>query len=209
MITILIADDHPVVRQGIKQIVHEAGDMRVVDEAVTSQQVLEGARSAPDVILLDLSMPGTDGLDVLKQLKREHPRLAVLIFTLHSEDQFAIRALKAGACGYLTKDASPAELIVAIRRVATGGRYISALVAEKLAVHLGSEDDLPAHEHLSDREYQILCLIATGHSTRDISTQLSLSIKTISTYRARVMDKLQMKNTAELAAYVVRNHLAD
>jgi DNA-binding NarL/FixJ family response regulator len=210
MIKVLIADDHPVVRQGLLQILSATDDILVAGEATSGHEVLERAQCAEcDVVILDLSMPGIDGLDVLKQLKRERPRLPVLILTMHAEDQFAIRALKAGASGYLTKESAPAQLVGAVRRVFGGGRYISAQLAERLADHLGPENERFGHEKLSDREYHVLRLIAAGRSTREISADLSLSVKTISTYRARIFEKMQMKTPAELAAYVVRNRLTD
>jgi two-component system invasion response regulator UvrY len=210
MIGVFIADDHPVVRQGIRQIVASTDDIKVVDEATTGHEAMERlATSTCDLVLLDLSLPDIDGLDLLKQLKREHPRRPILILTMHSEDQFALRALKAGASGYLTKESAPGELVDAVRKVVAGGRYISQRLAETLAAHLGPDAEKPAHERLSDREYQVLRLIAAGRSTRDISAQLALSMKTISTYRARLLDKMGMKTSAELTAYAVRFHLAD
>jgi two-component system, NarL family, invasion response regulator UvrY len=210
MIGVFIADDHPVVRQGIRQIVASTDDIKVVDEATTGHEALERlAANTCDLVLLDLSLPDIDGLDLLKQLKREHPRRPILILTMHSEDQFALRALKAGASGYLTKESAPGELVDAVRKVVAGGRYISQRLAETLAAHLGPDAEKPAHERLSDREYQVLRLIAAGRSTRDISAQLALSMKTISTYRARLLDKMGMKTSAELTAYAVRYHLAD
>jgi two-component system invasion response regulator UvrY len=210
MIGVFIADDHPVVRQGIRQIVAATDDIAVVDEATTGHETLQRlADSVCDLVLLDLSLPDIDGLDLLKQLKREHPQRPILILTMHSEDQFALRALKAGASGYLTKESAPAELVGAVRKVVAGGRYISQRLAESLAAHLGPDTGKAAHERLSDREYQVLRLIAAGRSTRDISAQLSLSAKTVSTYRARLLDKMGMKSSAELMAYAVRHHLAD
>jgi two-component system invasion response regulator UvrY len=210
VIRILIADDHPVVRQGIRQIVGSTPDIVVADDVTDGRDVVSRTRrSVPDLVLLDLSMPGLDGLDVLKQLKRDRPKTPVLILTMHSENQFAVRALKAGASGYLTKDSAPTELVGAIRKVMAGGRYLSPWLAEKLADHLGPDSDRPSHEKLSDREYQILRLIASGKSTRDISTSLSLSVKTIGTYRSRIFEKMGLRTPAELAAYVVRNRLAD
>ena len=210
MIGVFIADDHPVVRQGIRQIVAATEDITVVDEATTGHEALQRLADVQcDLVLLDLSLPDIDGLDLLKQLKREHPQRPILLLTMHSEDQFALRALKAGASGYLTKESAPAELVGAVRKVVAGGRYISQRLAESLAAHLGPDSEKPVHERLSDREYQVLRLIAAGRSTRDISTQLSLSSKTVSTYRARLLDKMGMKTSAELMAYAVRHHLAD
>jgi two-component system, NarL family, invasion response regulator UvrY len=210
MIRIIVADDHPVVRRGIGQIVAAAGDMRVADEAANGRELLDRARTVDhDLVLLDLSMPEMIGLDLLKQLRRERPEIPIVILTVSSENQFAIRALKAGAAGYLTKDTAATELVGALRKVVTGGRYLSPSMAERLAGHLTADADRPLHEKLSDREYQVLRMIAVGKSTRRISTELSLSVKTIGTYRARIFEKMQMKSPAELAAYAVRNRLSD
>ena len=210
IVRILVADDHPVVRQGIRQIFAAAPDMHVADEAANGRELLDRARTVDhDLVLLDLSMPEMSGLDLVKQLKRERPKIPIVILTMYSENQFAIRALKAGAAGYLTKDTAPTELVSAVRRVVTGGRYLTPGVAERRAGSLTTDADKPPHEKLSDREYQVLRMIAAGKSTRWISTELALSVKTISTYRARIFDKMQMKSPAELAAYVVRNRLAD
>jgi DNA-binding NarL/FixJ family response regulator len=211
MIRVFIADDHPVVRKGIRQIVSEMPDIVVVGEAATGRETLElAANTIPcDVILLDLSLPDCDGLDVLKALRRQQPSVRVLVLTMHSEDQFAVRALKAGAAGYLTKDGAPSELIGAIRKIVAGGRHLNVRLAERLAAHLGPDAERPAHERLSDREYQVLRMIAGGKTTRQISAELALSMKTVSTYRARLLDKMNMKSAAELAAYAVRNHLTD
>jgi two-component system, NarL family, invasion response regulator UvrY len=210
VIRVFIADDHPVVRRGIRQIVADTHDIVVVGEATTGRETLELVGDIPcDLVLLDLSLPDRDGLDVLKQLRRERPGLRVLVLTMHSEDQFAVRALKAGAAGYLTKDGAPAELIGAIRKIVSGGRHVNAQLAERLVAHLGPDAERPAHERLSDREYQVLRMIAAGKTTRQISAELVLSIKTISTYRSRLLDKMDMKSAAELAAYAVRHRLAD
>jgi two-component system invasion response regulator UvrY len=210
VIRIVIADDHPVVRRGIRQIVDAAGDMLIADEATDGRELLQRARStAHDLVLLDLSMPATDGIDLLKQLKRERPKIPVVILTMSPEDQFAIRALKAGAAGYLTKEGAPIELVGAIRKAVAGGRYLSARVAEKLADHLAGNAEGPLHAGLSDREYQVMCMIAAGKPTRQIAEELALSVKTVSTYRARIFEKMRMRSPAELAAYVVRNQLSD
>lgn len=209
-IRILVADDHPVVRRGIRQIITAAGDMRVACEAANGRELLERARTVEhDLVLLDLSMPEMSGLDLLKQLKRERPKIPIMILTVSSENQFAIRALRAGAAGYLTKDAAPTELVGAVRKVVKGGRYLTPSMAERLAGYLTADTDKPPHEKLSDREYQVLRMIAAGKSTRLISTELALSVKTISTYRSRIFEKMQMKSPAELAAYAVRNRLSD
>jgi two-component system invasion response regulator UvrY len=211
MIRVFIADDHPVVRKGIRQIVADMPDIVIAGEATTGREALElvGHVIPCDLILLDLSLPDRDGLDVLKTLRREHPSIRVLVLTMHSEDQFAIRALKAGAAGYLTKDGAPAELIGAIRKIVAGGRHVNAQLAERLVVHLGPDAERPAHERLSDREYQVLRMIAVGKTTRQISAELALSVKTVSTYRARLLDKMNMRSAAELAAYAVRHHLTE
>ena len=210
VINILVADDHPVVRHGLRQVFATADDMRVAEEAANGRELLDRARTVEhDLVLLDLSMPEMSGLDVLKQLKRERPKIPIMILTMYSENQFAIRALKAGAAGYLTKETAPAEIIGAVRKVIAGGRYLTPGVAERLAGYLTADAEKPPHEKLSDREYQVLRMIAAGKSTRWISTELALSVKTISTYRARIFEKMHMKSPAELAAYVVRNRLSD
>jgi two-component system, NarL family, invasion response regulator UvrY len=211
MIRVFIADDHPVVRKGIRQIVSDIPDIVIAGEATNGREALEliGNVVPCDLVLLDLSLPDVDGLDVIKRLKRTHPGLRVLVLTMHSEDQFAIRALKAGAAGYLTKDGAPSELIGAIRKVMAGGRHVNAQLAERLVAHLGPDAERPIHDRLSDREYQVLRMIAAGKNTRQISAELSLSVKTVSTYRSRLLEKMNMRTAAELAAYAVRHHLAD
>jgi len=210
MIRILIADDHPVVRQGLKQIVAETSDMVVTDEASNAQEVLDKAwNNDYDVVVLDITMPGRDGLDILKQLKVEKSGLPVLILSIHPEEQYAVRALKAGAAGYLTKGSAPEELTAAIRQVSAGKKYISSSLAEKLALHLENDTDKPIHEKLSDREYQILCKIASGEALKEIAQELFLSEKTISTYRSRILEKMNMKSNAELTYYAIKNGLVD
>jgi two-component system, NarL family, invasion response regulator UvrY len=208
MIKIFIADDHPVVRMGIKQILSEVKDMTVVDEAGTGQETLKKvAKNDYDVILLDISMPGRNGLDILRELKSKKPKIPVLILSIYPEDQYAVRVLKLGAAGYLTKESVPEELINAIRKVAQGRKYISPSLAEKLATDLELNSDKPPHENLSDREYQVLCLLASGKRLKDIADTLSLSIKTISTYRTRILEKMKMDNNAELIRYALQNNL--
>jgi DNA-binding NarL/FixJ family response regulator len=209
MIRILIADDHPVVRQGLKQILAENRDMVIADEAASGQEVMKKvSRNDYDVILLDISMPGRNGLDILRELRSKKPKTAVLMLSIHPEDLFAVRALKLGAAGYLTKETAPEELVSAIRRVSQGRKYISATLAEKLAVDLELEAEKPAHETLSDREYQVLCLLASGKRLKEIAEDLSLSIKTISTYRTRILDKMKLRNNAELMRYALQHNLA-
>jgi len=208
MINVLIADDHPVVRQGIKQILAEDGEIGELGEAKNSQEVMEQIRqNSWDVIILDITMPGRGGLDTLKEIKGEKPKLPVLILSIHPEDQYAVRALKAGAAGYLTKESAPDDLIKAIKKVNIGGKYISNSLAEKLALHLERDAQKQPHESLSDREYQVLCMIASGKKVKDIAESLSLSVKTISTYRARILEKMKMKSNADLIHYAIQNRL--
>ena len=210
MLKVLIADDHPVVREGLKQIVTETQDMVVAGEANNGQEVLNKIREGDyDVIVLDITMPGRNGMDVLRQLRSERPRLPVLILSIHSEEQYALRALRAGASGYLTKESAPDELVVAIRKVSWGGKYISSSLAEKLAFKLEVGREQAPHETLSDREYQVMCRIASGKTVMEIAQELSLSEKTISTYRSRILEKMQMKNNAELTYYAIKNQLVD
>ncbi len=210
MINILIADDHTIVRKGLKQILAETQDMVVTGEASNGFEVMEKVRSNHyDVLLLDISMPGKSGLDILKELKTEQPKLPVLVLSMYPEEQYAVRVLRAGASGYLTKESAPDELVVAMRKVAQGKKYVSPSLAEKLAVELEADATKPAHEMLSDREYQVLCMIASGKTVGEIAEKLSLSAKTISTYRARILEKMNMKNNAELTHYAIQNKLVD
>lgn len=208
MIKILIADDHAIVRQGLKQTVADQPDMEVAGEARNAQETLKLVREAQfDVVMLDITMPGRSGLEVLKELKSELPKLPVLILSMHSEEQFAVRALKAGAAGYITKQSAPKELIKAIRKVHRGGKYVSPSITETLAFALGIDEEKAAHEKLSDREYQVMCMIAAGRTLKEIADELSLSEKTIGTYRVRVLEKMNMKRNAELIRYAVQNEL--
>ena len=210
MIKILIADDHTVVREGLKQIISETSDMTIADEAIDGHEVLNKAlRNDYDVVVLDITMPGRGGLDILKQLRGEKPSLPILVLSMHPEEQYAVRCLKAGASGYLTKESAPGELIRAIRRVSSGRKYITSSLAEKLAFDLEIDTRKPLHETLSDREYQVLCMIATGKTVGQISEKLFLSVKTVSTYRARILEKMDMKTNAELTYYAIKQGLVD
>lgn len=210
MIKILIADDHAIVREGLKQIVAETPDMVVADEASSGHEVLDKVRSNEyTVVVLDISMPGGDGLNILKQIKKEKLKLPVLVLSVHPEEQYAVRVLKAGAAGYLTKESAPGELISAIRRVSSGRKYVSSLLAEKLAFDLQSEGETSRHETLSDREFQVMCMIASGKRVKDIGEELCLSVKTISTYRSRILEKMRMKNSAELTHYALKHGLVE
>jgi DNA-binding NarL/FixJ family response regulator len=210
MIRVLIADDHAVVREGLRQIITKQADMVVAEEAATGADVLNKIGEASyDVVLLDLSMPGRSGLEILGDIKRVHPETRVLILSVHAESLYAVRALKAGASGYLSKESAPEQLVEAIRKVSRGGKYISQSLAERLANELEGDSDKPPHEKLSDREYQVLCMLASGKTVKEIADELSLSVPSISTYRARVLQKMNMKNNAELAHYAIRSGLVD
>lgn len=208
MINILIADDHSIVREGLKQIVTQSPEMAVVGEAINGQQVLELVHKKDyDLILLDIAMPGRGGIDTLKQLKILKPKIPILILSMYPEEQYAIRAIKAGASGYLTKESAPDELIGAIKKVALGGKYVSPTLAEKLVEELGSDTEQNDHTILSDREYQVMIMIASGRTVREIGDELSLSVKTISTNRTRALKKMGMKNNAEFTYYAVKKGL--
>jgi len=210
MINVVVVDDHAVVREGLKRIISENPGMAVSGEAGDGYEALKVVKSSPcDVVLLDITMPNKNGLDVLKQIRAESPRLPVLILSMHAEDQYAIRVLRAGAAGYLTKESAPAKLVQAIRKVVRGGKYVSPTLAEKLVFDLDADPDKVPHETLSDREFQVLCMIASGKTVGDIAEELALSVKTISTYRVRILEKLQMKNNAEITRYAIKQGLVD
>ena len=210
MIKVVVVDDHAVVREGIKRIVSESGGMTVSGEASDGHEAIRVIKNQPcDVVLLDITMPNKSGLDVLKELHAASPRLPVLVLSMHPEDQYAVRVLRAGASGYVTKDSAPAKLVQAIRKVVRGGKYVSPSLAEKLVYDLGTDTARSAYEILSDREYQVLCMIASGKTVTDVAEELALSVKTISTYRVRLLEKLNMKNNAELTRYAIKEGLVD
>jgi DNA-binding NarL/FixJ family response regulator len=210
VIRVLIADDHAILRRGLKEIlVRELADI-VCGEAGDAEQVLTQVRShAWDLVILDVTMPGRSGLDVIRDLKREQPNLPVLVLSMHPEDQYGKRVLKAGASGYMNKESAPEELLKAIRKVLAGGRYLSPSLAEKLAFDLGGEAEQPLHERLSDREIEVLRMIASGKTISQIADELHLSVTTVSTYRARLLDKMGLTTNAELMRYALDNRLID
>jgi len=205
---ILIVDDHAVVRKGIKQILSEEGDISFIGEASNSDEIFKQFYDLNwDLIILDITLPGKNGLDILIELKQRKPDIKVLILSMHPEEEIAIRALKTGASGYLNKDSVPEELTKAIRKIYSGGKYISSSLGEKLAMYLDRDINLLSHELLSGREFQILCLIASGHTLTDIAEELTISVKTVSTYRTRILDKMKMKSNVELTHYAIRHKL--
>lgn len=207
MIKVIIVDDHPVVRRGLKQIIKDEPDMEVAGEAENAEEFFSLLRKVNcTLVLLDISLPDKSGFDVLKQLRYELPRLPVLILSVHSEDQYAVRCITAGASGYLMKEGAPEELVKAIRKVNAGGKYVSVSLAEKLVSRLDAFDK-PPHENLSDREFQILCMIADGKPLKGIAVELCISEKTVSTYRARILEKMKMSTNADLTRYAIDHHL--
>ena len=209
-VRILIVDDHTIIRQGLKQILADDFPKGVFGEAKNGTEALERVwKEKWDVVLLDLTMPGKGGLDVLKQLVEAQPNMAVLVLSMHPEDQYAVRVLKTGAAGYLTKNTASEEVVGAVKRVMAGGKYVSAALAESLAANLHGGGEKPRHETLSDREYQVLRQIASGKSVKEIAFDLSLSVKTISTYRTRVMDKMNLKTNADIIRYAMQEKLVE
>jgi len=208
---ILIVDDHAVVRRGLQQIVLDEYEDLVFGEATNGQEALDVLDQQDwDVIVLDISMPGRSGLDVLKEIRKERPTIPVLVLSMHPEDQFAVRVLRAGASGYMTKETAPDELVTAINKVMLGGTYVSPSLAEILAQDLQRDaSDTSLHRRLSDREYEVMVMIASGKAVSEIAAELSLSVKTISTYRARILDKVHMKSNAELTRYAIKNGLVE
>jgi len=210
MIRVLIADDHTIVREGLRHLLATAGDIVVVGEAVNGHEVVERVRMTDlDILLLDLSMPGKSGMELIRQVKTEKPKLKVLVLSMHEEHQYAVRAIRAGASGYLTKDSASVQLVSALRKLAAGGAFISAEVAEQLARDAHGAGDAPPHTTLSDREYQVLRMLVSGQSLTEIAEKLNLSIKTISTHKARLMQKMNAGNQAELIRYAITHKLTD
>jgi len=210
MIKILVADDHAIVREGIKHIFSEIPDINITGEASNGQEVLENiGKQDYDLLLLDIAMPGRDGLEILKEIRMQKPKLPVLILSMFPEEQYALRALKSGASGYMTKDSIPNELVKAVRKILRGGNYVSSSFSDKLLTELTSDIKKPLHETLSDREYQIMRMIASGKTMNEIANELSLSSKTVYTYRARILEKMGMKNNMELTRYTTKHGLID
>ena len=210
MIRIVVADDHTIVREGLKQLLSAPGDLEVVAEARDGHEVMQRVRQLDfDVLLLDMSMPGKSGIELVKQVRGEKPKLRILVLSMHEEQQYAVRAIRAGAAGYLTKEGASAELVAAIRKVASGGAYISGAVAEQLALGAMPDAQGPLHGSLSDREFQVFRMIAEGKSVSDIAARLNLSVKTVSTHKANLMQKMNMRNTGELMRYAINQRLVE
>lgn len=210
MIRIVIADDHTIVREGLKHLLSAAADLAVIGEAQNGQEVLQRARKDDfDVLLLDMSMPGKSGIELIKQVRSENPKLRILVLSMHEEEQYAVRALKAGAAGYMTKESASAQLVAAIRKVAGGGAFISPAVAEQFALGAMRQTEGPRHAVLSDREFQVFQMLVRGTSVSDIANRLNLSVKTVSTHKANVMQKMNMTNQSELIRYALNHRLLD
>jgi two-component system, NarL family, invasion response regulator UvrY len=209
-VKILVVEDHPIFQQGLSQTIRDEFAECSITTASSAREAMQVFPSLDwNLVIMDLSLPDGSGLDVLKEMKIVHPKIPVLVLTLHSEDRFAVRAFRAGVDGYLTKESSPSHLGVAIRKILAGGKYVSANLAERLAVQLGNQTTDAPHELLSDREYQVLGLLAQGRSVGSIAKECHLSINTISTYRARILSKLDLKSTAEIITYAIRHNLSD
>src|SRR5262245_21924057 len=207
---ILITDDHAVVRKGLRQILADEFKKAIFAEAGTAREALDRIRKENwDVVVLDITMPGRSGLEALKEVREARPKLPVLVLSMHPEDQFAVRVLKAGASGYMTKESAPEELVGAIKKIVAGGRYVSTALAEKMASYLAIDTPRPPHERLSDREFVVLRMIASGKTVSQIAAELSLSVKTVSTYRTRILEKMAMASNAELTHYAIKNQLVE
>lgn len=209
MIRVFIADDHAIVRKGLCQIIEETEGIEVVGQATNGDEVLEQVMKAEwDVLVLDLSMPGRSGLDVIQAVRDLRPKMPILVLSMHPEDQYAVRLLKNGIAGYLNKETALDNLVSAIRKVVAGGKYVSEALAEKLAFDLTGSSDKGSHQSLSDREYRVLCMIGEGKSVSQIAEELFISVKTVSTYRTRILEKMSLKTTADLIRYAVENDLS-
>jgi len=205
LIKVLLADDHTIVRRGLKQILESEPGLTVVYEASNGNEAIEYARSqSVDVVVMDITMPGKSGLEALKEIKRLKPRLPVLVLSMHPRDQYAVRVLKAGAAGYITKESAPDDLVVAIKRTVRGGRYISTEVAELLAAHIGRDNPDEPHAALSDRELEVFLSIGQGKSLTEIASDLNISIKTVSTYRSRILEKTSLSSNAQITRYCLQ-----
>lgn len=210
MIRVVLADDHTIVRTGLREILADTGDIEVAGEATNGHEVMARVRdSAFEVLVLDMSMPGRSGIELIQQVKREKPGVRVLVLSMHSEEQYAVRALKAGASGYLTKDSAADDLVAAIRRIAGGGAYVTPETAERLALGMGAASEGPPHASLSDREMQVFHMIAAGKSVSEVAGALALSVKTVSTHKTRIMQKLNVSNQTELIRYAMRHKLIE
>jgi two-component system, NarL family, invasion response regulator UvrY len=211
MIKILIADDHSIVREGLKYMLMGFPEMVVAGEASNGQEVLDILRLGEkwDVVVLDISMPGKTGIEILQEIKQQYPKLPVLILSMHPEEQFAIRCLKAGASGYVGKQSVSVQLVEAIRKVHSGGKFLSPDLAERLAYYVEKDSDRPLHEMLSNREFQVMRLLAGGKTVTEIANELSLSVKTVSTYRTHILEKMDMKTNADLVQYAMQNRLLE
>ncbi len=208
MIKLLIADDHNIFREGLREIINKTSDIQVIDEAKSGSEVLSKVEENNyDVILLDISMPGRSGLDILKQLRQEKPHIQVLILSMYSEEEFAIRAMRTGAAGYLVKDTASKDLIEAIRKVSMGLKYVTPSLAEKLALDIDMGNETPIHAKLSNREYEVMCMISAGKKNKEIAEEILISPKTVSSYKKRILDKMGMKTNAQLTEYAIRNGL--
>lgn len=210
MIRVILTDDHPILRKGLRQLLEEQADISIVAEAGNGNELMEKlANCKCDLIVLDISMPGRNGLDVLRQLRQDYQRIPVLVLSMHPEEQYAVRAIRSGASGYMTKESAPDELVKAVRKIHGGGRYVSESLAERLLIEVASPVDIEPHTLLSDREFQILCLIGEGNTISAIADKLCISVKTVSTYRSRILLKMNMKNNAELAKYAIKKGLVE
>ena len=212
MINIFLVDDHAIIREGLKRIISKTDDIKIVGEATNSEEMISQVLNPDwhaDLVLLDITLPGRSGIDLLKQLKVLKPNLKFLVLSIHSEDQYALRVLRCGASGYMTKDSVPEQLTGAIRKIHSGGMYISSSLAEKLAGYVGKSVDQPRHNSLSDREYQVMCLLASGKTVTEVAKELALSVKKISTNRSSVLEKMGMRTNAQLTYYAIQNKLIE